>query len=115
MSPAPAPAGSPRAALRDPVLAPVAVLLWAAVALFVLYPVTRLLALTFWDHGPTLAAVVELVGSWQHRRALWNSLALAGLVAPRAPRSASPSRCWRCGRTCRGGWARSSTRSSCCR
>src|SRR6185369_13664533 len=34
----------------------------------------------FWDDGPTLAAVVELVGSWQHRRALWNSLALAGLV-----------------------------------
>jgi len=80
VSPAPAPVSSPRAALRDPVLAPVVVLLWAAVALFVLYPVTRLLALTFWDDGPTLAAVVELVGSWQHRRALWNSLALAGLV-----------------------------------
>jgi iron(III) transport system permease protein len=80
VSPAPAPAGSSRAALRDPVLAPVVLLLWAAVALFVLYPVTRLLALTFWDDGPTLAAVRELVGSWQHRRALWNSLVLAGLV-----------------------------------
>jgi len=70
VSPAPAPAGASRAALRDPVLAPAVLLLWAAVALFVLYPVARLLALTFWDDGPTLAAVRDLLGSWQHRRAL---------------------------------------------
>ena len=81
MSPAAAPAGSSRAALRDPVLAPTVLLLWAAVALFVLYPVSRLLVLTFWDGGPTLAAVRELVTSWQHRRALGNSLLLAALVA----------------------------------
>ena len=79
MSPA-APEGSSRAALRDPVLAPTVLLLWAAVTLFVLYPVTRLLVLTFWDGGPTLAPVVELVSSWQHRRALGNSLLLAALV-----------------------------------
>ena len=79
MSPA-APEGSSRAALRDPVLAPTVLLLWAAVSLFVLYPVTRLLVLTFWDGGPTLAPVVELVSSWQHRRALGNSLLLAALV-----------------------------------
>ena len=80
MSAAAAPAGSSRAALRDPVLAPTVLLLWAAVALFVLYPVTRLLVLTFWDGGPTLAPVIELVSSWQHRRALGNSLLLAALV-----------------------------------
>jgi len=79
VSPA-APEGSSRAALRDPVLAPTVLLLWAAVSLFVLYPVTRLLVLTFWDGGPTLAPVVELVSSWQHRRALGNSLLLAALV-----------------------------------
>jgi len=79
VSPA-APEGSSRAALRDPVLAPTVLLLWAAVTLFVLYPVTRLLVLTFWDGGPTLAPVVELVSSWQHRRALGNSLLLAALV-----------------------------------
>lgn len=80
MSPSAARAGSSRAALRDPVLAPTVLLLWAAVGLFVLYPVTRLLVLTFWDGGPTLAPVIELVSSWQHRRALGNSLLLAALV-----------------------------------
>jgi len=80
VSPSAAPAGSSRAALRDPVLAPTVLLLWAAVGLFVLYPVTRLLVLTFWDGGPTLAPVIELVSSWQHRRALGNSLLLAALV-----------------------------------
>jgi len=80
VSPAAAPAGSSRAALRDPFLAPTVLLLWAAVALFVLYPVTRLLVLTFWDGGPTLAPVTELVSNWQHRRALGNSLLLAALV-----------------------------------
>jgi len=79
VSPA-APEGSSRAALRVPVLAPTVLLLMAAVTLFVLYPVTRLLVLTFWDGGPTLAPVVELVSSWQHRRALGNSLLLAALV-----------------------------------
>jgi iron(III) transport system permease protein len=81
VSPAPvAESGGTRAAPRDPVLIPAVLLLWAAVALFVLYPMARLLALAFWDGGPTLDAVRELVSSWQHRRALWNSLLLAGLV-----------------------------------
>src|SRR5262249_1661026 len=51
-----------RAALRDPVLVPVVILIWDAVGLFVLYPLARLLALTFWDGGPTLAAVRGLAG-----------------------------------------------------
>ncbi len=80
MSLPPTEVGAARPAQRDPVLAPAVLLLWAAVGLFVLYPITRLLALAFWDGGPTLAAVGELVSNWQHRRALWNSLLLAGLV-----------------------------------
>jgi iron(III) transport system permease protein len=65
---------------RDPVVAPAVVLVWAAVLLFVLYPMSRLLVLTFWDGGPTLAAVRGLLGDWTHRTALVNSLLLAILV-----------------------------------
>jgi iron(III) transport system permease protein len=65
---------------RDPVIAPVVVLVWGAVILFILYPLTRLLFLTFWNGGPSLDAVRGLVGDWTHRAALWNSLLLAGLV-----------------------------------
>ena len=65
---------------RDPVVAPAVVLVWAAVLLFVLYPMSRLLALTFWDGGPTLEAVRGLLGDWTHRTALVNSLLLAILV-----------------------------------
>ena len=66
--------------LRDPVLLPAVVLVWAAVLLFVLYPLVRLLFLTFWDGGPTLAAVRGLLSDWTHRAALVNSLELAALV-----------------------------------
>jgi iron(III) transport system permease protein len=55
-------------------------LVWGAVALFVLYPLGRLLVLTFWNGGPTLDAVRGLVGDWTHRAALVNSLLLAALV-----------------------------------
>ncbi len=65
---------------RDPVVAPAVVLVWAAVLLFVLYPMSRLLVLTFWDGGPTLEAVRGLLGDWTHRAALVNSLLLAILV-----------------------------------
>lgn len=65
---------------RDPVVLPAVVLVWAAVLLFVLYPLGRLLVLTFWDGGPTLEAVRGLLGDWTHRAALVNSLLLAGLV-----------------------------------
>ena len=65
---------------RDPVLAPAVVLVWGAVALFVLYPLGRLLVLTFWNGGPSLDAVRGLVGDWTHRVALVNSLLLAALV-----------------------------------
>ena len=65
---------------RDPVLAPAVLLVWGAVALFVLYPLGRLLVLTFWNSGPSLDAVRGLVGDWTHRAALVNSLLLAALV-----------------------------------
>ena len=65
---------------RDPVVAPAVLLVWGAVALFVLYPLGRLLILTFWDGGPSLDAVRRLGGDWTHRVALVNSLVLAALV-----------------------------------
>jgi iron(III) transport system permease protein len=66
--------------LRDPVLLPAVVLVWAVVLLFVLYPLVRLLFLTFWDGGPSLSAVRGLLGDWTNRAALVNSLVLAALV-----------------------------------
>ena len=65
---------------RDPVVAPAVLLVWGAVALFVVYPLGRLLVLTFWNDGPSLDAVRGLVGDWTHRAALVNSLLLAALV-----------------------------------
>jgi iron(III) transport system permease protein len=65
---------------RDPVVAPAVLLVWGAVALFVLYPLGRLLILTFWDGGPSLDAARRLTGDWTHRVALVNSLVLAALV-----------------------------------
>jgi len=53
---------------------------WAAVLLFVLYPLGRLLVLVFWNEGPSLDAVRGLLGDWTHRAALVNSLVLAALV-----------------------------------
>ena len=67
-------------AARDPVLLPAVLLVWAAVLLFILYPLARILFLTFWDHGPTLVPVLGLLGDWTHRAALVNSLVLAALV-----------------------------------
>ena len=54
--------------------------MWAAVLLFVLYPLSRLLFLTFWNGGPSLDAVRGLLGDWTNRAALGNSLLLAALV-----------------------------------
>jgi iron(III) transport system permease protein len=61
-------------------VAPAVLLIWGAVLLFILYPVGRLLVLTFWDGGPTLGPVIELLGAAQHRRAFANSLVLAAIV-----------------------------------
>jgi iron(III) transport system permease protein len=56
------------------------VLVWAAVLLFVLYPLGRLLFMTFWNGGPSLDAVRGLLNDWTNRTALVNSLVLAALV-----------------------------------
>ena len=69
-----------RPAPRDPVVTSAVALVWGAVALFVLYPLLRLLVLTFWNDGPTLEAVRGLAGNWTNRAALVNSLVLAALV-----------------------------------
>jgi iron(III) transport system permease protein len=66
--------------IRDPVILPTVVLVWAAVLLFVLYPLVRLLFITFWNGGPSLDAVRGLLGDWTNRAALVNSLVLAALV-----------------------------------
>lgn len=65
---------------RDPAILPAVALVWAAVLLFVLYPLVRLLFVVFWNDGPTLEAVRGLAGDWTHRAALVNSLILAVLV-----------------------------------
>jgi iron(III) transport system permease protein len=67
-------------AVRDPVILPTAIVVWAAVLLFVLYPLGRLLFLVFWNEGPSLDAVRGLVSDWTHRAALVNSMVLAALV-----------------------------------
>ncbi len=69
-----------RQGVRDPVILPTAMVVWAAVLLFVLYPLGRLLVLVFWNEGPSLDAVRGLVTDWTHRAALVNSLVLAALV-----------------------------------
>ena len=38
-----------RQAVRDPVILPTVIVVWAMVLLFVLYPLSRLLFLTFWS------------------------------------------------------------------
>ncbi len=83
-----------RQAVRDPVILPTVIVVWAAVLLFVLYPLSRLLFLTFWNEGPSLDAVRGLLGDWTHRRALVNSLLLAACAAVCPGGSAAPSTPW---------------------
>jgi iron(III) transport system permease protein len=52
------------------------------VVLFILFPLARLTEVTFWERGhPTLAVLARVLAVEYNRRALWNSLALATLVA----------------------------------
>ncbi len=54
----------------------------AGIALFILFPLARLLEATFWQQGhPTLAVLVRVLEVGYNRRALTNSLMLAGLVS----------------------------------
>jgi len=66
---------------QDPTLATSVVVLWLLLALFVLFPLARLLARTFMEGGTfTLANLLTILKDPSHRHAFWNSLLLAALV-----------------------------------
>jgi iron(III) transport system permease protein len=74
------PAGLARA-LIDPTLSATVLLLWGALALFVVYPMTMLLARVFWVEGAfSFAGLQAVLTDSNQLRALWNSLLLATLV-----------------------------------
>ena len=79
----PAAAAAPRApgAHRDPVVAGTAFVLWALLALFVVYPLVMLLGRVVYDQGQfSLAGLVTILADRHQIRAFWNSLLLATLV-----------------------------------
>ncbi len=66
---------------RDPALLATVLVLWALLALFVLYPLLMLLGRAFFEGGRlSLAGVLEIVRDRNHLAAFWNSLLLAALV-----------------------------------
>jgi iron(III) transport system permease protein len=70
-----------RRTLRDPALFTTVLVLWALLALFILFPLVILLAWTFVDGGRfTLANLQAVFQDPNHRQAFWNSLLLAALV-----------------------------------
>ena len=70
-----------RRTLRDPALFATVIVLWAFLALFILFPLAKLLARTFLDGGQiTLGNLVAILRDGNHRQAFWNSLLLAALV-----------------------------------
>jgi iron(III) transport system permease protein len=67
---------------RDPALLPVVFLLWALMALFVLYPAGCLLQTIFYtDSQWTLANLTHVFSNWYDRAAIVNSMGLAMAVA----------------------------------
>jgi len=70
-----------RRAGRDPAVLAAVVVLWALLALFVVFPLVRLLVRAFTDGGHlTLANAAAILGDQNHRQAFWNSLLLGALV-----------------------------------
>ena len=70
-----------RRTFRDPALFTTVIVLWALLALFILFPLAKLLARTFLDGGQvTLANLAAILRDVNHRQAFWNSLLLAALV-----------------------------------
>jgi len=66
---------------QDPTLTATVIVLWALLALFVLFPLATLLARAFTDDGRlTLAPVFAILHDANHRHAFANSLLLATLV-----------------------------------
>ncbi len=70
-----------RRMVQDPAVLAAALGLWALLALFILFPLARLLARSFLDGGQfTLANLAVILRDANHRQAFWNSLLLAALV-----------------------------------
>src|ERR1700737_2566147 len=66
---------------NDPAVAAAVLVLWALLALFVVYPLAMLLARVLTDHGAFTTAGLAAVLSDRHQvRAFWNSLLLASVV-----------------------------------
>ena len=66
---------------RDPAVTLTVVMLWALLALFVVYPLATLLARVLFDHGAfTVSGIVAVLTDKHQIRAFWNSLLLALLV-----------------------------------
>jgi iron(III) transport system permease protein len=73
--------GAFRRFFQDPTLAGTVLLLWALLALFVLFPLVWLLLRTFTEGGAlTLANLTGILKDQSNRQAFWNSLLLAALV-----------------------------------
>ncbi len=76
-----APARAAPGAHRDPVVAGTAFVLWALLALFVVYPLAMLLGRVVYDQGQfSLTGLVAVLADRHQLRAFWNSLLLASLV-----------------------------------
>src|SRR5580704_7504005 len=71
-----------RGVAGDPALLVAIVVLWALLALFVIYPLAELLRRAFVDEGRlTLAPLLEALSDESHRAAFFNSLLLATSVS----------------------------------
>lgn len=78
---APAPSALAAKRGRDPALTISVVVIWGFMALFILFPLAKILVLTFERGGHfSLANIIEILGHRSHYQAFWNSLLLGGLV-----------------------------------
>ncbi len=70
-----------RRTAQDPALFALILTLWVFLALFILFPLAKLLTRTFLEGGQlTLANLAAILQDINHRQAFWNSLLLAALV-----------------------------------
>lgn len=70
-----------RQVFRDPALLASLAVLWALLILFIIFPMVKLLLVTFQEGETfTLTNVLKILGESHQRQALWNSLILATLV-----------------------------------
>jgi iron(III) transport system permease protein len=71
----------PAGKLRDPALFLSVAVIWVFLAMFILFPLVKILILTFEKDGqPSLAALLDILSRKSHYTAFWNSLLLGGLV-----------------------------------